>query len=241
MLKVVEVHGGISPRVDTKLLPAATRTNSFTIEFSGHEVKATPIPGLDLEPDVAVLRLYDEIRPLLAAAGHLKETPIVLVDTNPHWIDTNDPTGRVHRRPVGVGLSMAFIIAAPTTTSDVEQRVVWATHDGVYAELLELLAEARSASNPRVIGYVMVERIETALGASKSKRRSALARLGLTEKDVRETVADPSRYKDDRHGEHLAGSRRPPIDPATRQRVLDELARLVRAYEEHVFNTKLNT
>jgi len=241
VLKVVEVHGGISPRVDTELLPATTRTSSFTIELSGHEVKATPLPGIDVDPDTAVLRLHDEIRPLLAAASHLKETPIVLVDTNPHWIDTDDPIGRVQRRPIGTGLSMAFMIAGPTTTSDVEQRVTWATQDSVYAELLELLAEARSAANPRVIGYVMVERIETALGTSKSRRSSALAQLGLTGANVRETVADQSRFKDDRHGEHAAGLRRPPIDPTTRQAVLDELARLVRAYEEHIFNTKLTT
>jgi hypothetical protein len=241
LLKVVEVHGGVSPRIDTKLLPSVTRTNSFTIELSGHEVKATPLPGMDLEPDQAVTRLHEEIRPLLAAASHLKETPILLVDTNPHWVDTNDPTGRVRRRPVGTGLSMAFIIAGPTTTSDVEQRVIWATQDGLYAELLELLAEARSAANPRVTGYVMVERIETALGSAKSKRPTGLAKLGLTEKDVRETVAYPSRFKDDRHGEHPVGSHRPPIDPKTRQIVLDELAGLVRAYEEHIFNTKLTT
>ena len=241
MLKVVEVHGGMSPRIDTKLLPATTRTSSFTIELSGHEVKATPLPGINLEPDAAVERLRDEIRPLLAAASHLKQTSIVLIDTNPHWIDTEDPASRVRRRPVSASFAEAFIIAGPTTTSDVEQRVIWATHDGVYAELLELLAEAHGAPNPRVVGYVMVERIETALGAATSKRRTALAELGLTEKDVQETVADPSRFKDDRHGEHEPGYRRPPIGPAVRQAVLEELSRLVGAYEERIFNTRLTT
>jgi hypothetical protein len=241
VLKVVAVHGLLRPRIDTTLLPARTQTSSFTIELSGAEVTARPLSYIELDPDTAVERLQDEVRPLLAAAGHLKQTPIALVDVNPHWVETGDPAQRLHRRPVGVASVSAFIIAGPTTTADVEQRVSWATQDALYAELLELLAVAQITSNPRGVAYVMVERIETALGAQKLRRETALAALGLREADVREIVADQSRFDEDRHGEHARGQRRPPIDSATRQRVRDEAARLVRAYEEHVFKANLAT
>jgi hypothetical protein len=129
--KVLYVHGTLHPRIDTKLLPARTRTTSFTVELAGYEVKATPLAGVDLDPDAAVQLLYDEVRPLLAATSHLKRTPIILTDANPSWLDTSDPDQHVHSRPVGIAFVQAFIVASPTTTADVEQRVARATQDAV--------------------------------------------------------------------------------------------------------------
>ena len=107
MLKVVKVTAGISPRVDTVLMPRATTTATFTISLSGYEVEAVPHPGIDIEPDPAIERLYEEGRPLLAAASYFKGQPLKLVDANPNWIDTNDPEQRLVRRPVGTGLATA--------------------------------------------------------------------------------------------------------------------------------------
>src|SRR3954468_14274918 len=95
VLRVKKVTAGISPRVDTNLLPALTSTTTFSIKMSGHEIEAIPHAGIDLEPDRAIDLLYDEIRPLLAVASYLNGQPINLVDANPHWIDTDDEDQRL--------------------------------------------------------------------------------------------------------------------------------------------------
>lgn len=239
MEKVTVVRGALGPRIDTRLLPTTTVTTSFSIELSGSDVIATPGAGVVLGPDEAAERLRDEIRPLLAAAGHLQRQPIELQDLTPEWIDTGDPKALVHRRNVGVASSEAFIIAGPTTTSDVEQRVQWATDDPSYAELLELLADVHVAGNPRVLAFAMVERVEMALGSGN--REAALQALGINKGAIRTIVADQSRFDEDRHAQHPVGTRRPPIDAATREQVRTEAAGLVRAYEEAIFKTSLTT
>lgn len=181
------------------------------------------------------------MRPLLAVASYFCSHPIELVDANPNWIDTDDSAQLPHRLPVGTTLTTPFIVAGPTTESDLRQRIEWATQDPTYAELLELRADADVIANPRPIGYVMVERIQTALGGATQKRKRALAAIGLKDANVYETLRDQSQFDKDRHGGHAPGLRRPPIDPTTRTAVLEELEGIIRGYEEHVFGVVLRT
>lgn len=217
---VVRIVGRLSPPLTTDYGEFTEQLPSFSVIVEKEKVSAVPHANIQLEAMVARERLLHEISPLLTVIGGSEGRAISLVVTDVIYPNFGTATRSIATR---------FVLReAVPTIDEMHRKVLCATADPIYRDLLDFYTEAQAAPNPRPVGYKIVERLEKKYG----NRKKACSALDIH--DLKPIVANQSQYHGDRHAEYDVGDTPARISPDERGEVLALLKLIIDEYEKRV-------
>ena len=216
----MRIVGRLSPPLTTDYGEFTEQLPSFSVTVEKEKVSAVPHANIQLEAMVARERLQHEISPLLTVIGGAEGRAISLVVTDVIYPNFGTATRSIAAR---------FVLReAVPTIDEMHRRVLCATTDPIYRDLLDFYTEAQAAPNPRPVGYKIVERLEKKFG----NRNKACSALGIH--DLKPIVANQSQYHGDHHAEYDVGDTPARISPDERGEVLALLKLIIDEYEKRV-------
>jgi hypothetical protein len=230
-------------KVDATLVPApladysvAYPTASFEVELEGSHLVARPRPGLEFEVDAGLQRLEEELEPLLSSLAVESGWAIGLEVRHVELVDAGSDGSPILTRSFG-SAGVSALIAGVTSGADRRRllldRIDWATRDPIYRDILDFVAEAKGAANPRPALTNLWERLEAKYGGEDAVRKQ----LSVSRAELRAIKGDQSRYVGDRHATYPPGTQAARIDEKARQEAVGVGRKLVSAYEQTEFGS----
>jgi hypothetical protein len=223
------LKGVLLPRPTVELRGAIFTPRGWMIEVSGDQFTARPPESARWQIAEAEAALDAAMSPILSVlSAHAGTTIEFRVDSAEH-VDSENPNALVLptvmvRASAGV---VDVLIAGPASQARVVRQAEWAASDPIYRDVLNLLAEARAAPNPRPAASKVVERLQEEVGNLHKV-------LGVSKTLTYVIDRDQGRFIGDRHARYK-GRQPARITAMEREEVLEAVRTLIEAYERATF------